>query len=171
MNPASALDGPTFKALDGSEIGLILRDHIAAALEVAFERTGEFNLSRGYPVASIDVSLKIRQFSDPTVTWPMTEKTVSIRFASYARPDEKQQGLQLLAEDIVPFTLEIGRGIESAPDKLRELHDIPLSQPQLVNEQIVDVPSEVEVKTRRRGFLGASKRIAAEREHEKAPPR
>ena len=167
----SALDGPTFRSLDGSELGIILRDHIAAALEVAFERTGEFNLSRGYPVASIDVSLKIRQFSDPTVTWPMTEKEVKIRFASYARPDEKQSGLQLLFEDKVDFTIDVGRSVESAPDALREAHDIPLSQPQLVNEQIVDVPTEVEVKTRRRGFLGASKRIVAEREHEKAPPR
>lgn len=146
----NAVTTPSFRALDGSELLTVLLKQITTAMEAALTKHGNtFTQAKSFPVASVQCALRIGLHHDPHPMFAEPYKVLSIpvKFYSVATPDETIKGTQLLATEDILFQFDVGRSIDSSPDKLREDADLQVLQPQKVvdpagNERIEDMPAE-----------------------------
>ena len=147
MKNPSATDAPSFKAVDGSEMAELVAQHMDKVVrEVMSKKDNLFRVGMTYPVATVSAVVRIGLYHDPRNPLPYTVKDVPIKFATFVRPDENISGLSLIVAEEKTFRFDVGRSIESAPDALRESHSLEVTQPQKINNVVVDAPVESESK-------------------------
>lgn len=141
MKQPSATDSPSFKAIDGSEMGELIAQHIDKAVREVLSRVdGKFRSGMSYPVAQVNAIIRIGLYHDTRNEIPYKAFDVPVRLWTFVRPDTTISGLSEVLQEDVKFSFDVGRSIASAPDQLRENAEMIVLQPQKVGAVVVDTP-------------------------------